>query len=114
MIKKAALLLLILSITLIFAGIVYADPSAPAISGRLAASYDSAKGTITAMVAGYCEGKPVTIGPATWAVSEKDFSNLNAEDIGKTLCGDNFSIKRVMKSVNNGKEIVAEVVIVRQ
>jgi hypothetical protein len=114
MIKKAALLFLIISITLFFAATVYADPSTSAISGRLAANYDSKSGTVTAMVAGYCEGQPVIIGPVTWTVSEKDILNLNAEDIGKTVCGDRFSIKKVTKSVKNGKEMVADVVIVRQ
>jgi|WetSurSiteA1Bulk_404760.scaffolds.fasta_scaffold111995_1 hypothetical protein len=114
MIKKESLLILIISITLLYVPAVCADPSASPISGRMAASYDSAKGTITAMVAGYCEGQPVTIGPSTWAVSEKHFSNLNAEDVAKTLCGDTFAIRKVMKSVNNGKEMVADVVIIRQ
>ena len=51
----------------------------------------------------------MTIGPATWAVSEKHFSNVNAEDVAKTLCGDSFAIKKVTKSVNNGREMVADV-----
>ena len=113
MTKKAALLFLILSITMIFAAAVYADPSNSMISGRLAATYDSKTATLTAMVAGYCEGQPVTIGPVTWAVGEREFEGMQAEDIGKKLCGDDYSIKKVTKSVNNGKEIVADVLIVR-
>jgi hypothetical protein len=92
---------------------VYAGQTSSMISGRLAATYDSRSGTVTAMVAGYCEGNPVTLGPLTWAASEKEFSKLKAEDIGKTLCGDGLSIKKVTKSVHNGKEIVADVIIVR-
>jgi len=113
MTKKAALLFLILSITLIFAGTIYADPSTSMISGRLAATYNSKTATLTAMMVGYCEGQPVTIGPVTWTVGEREFEGMEAEDIGKKLCGDDYSIKKVTKSVNNGKEIVADALIVR-
>jgi hypothetical protein len=91
----------------------YADQTSSTISGRLAATYDSGSGTVTAMVAGYSEGNPVTIGPSTWTASEKDFSKLRAEDIGKILCRDGLSLKKVTKSAHNGKEIVADVVIVK-
>ena len=104
MIKKAGLLFLIISITLIFAGTVYANPSTSMISGRLGATYDSKTATLTAMVAGYCEGNPVTIGPVTWAVGEWEFESMQAEDIGKKLCGDDYFLKRVTKSAHNGKE----------
>ena len=103
MTKKAALLFLICSITIIFAAATYADPSTSMISGRLAATYDSKTATLTAMVAGYCEGKPVTIGPVTWAVGEWEFEGMKAEDIGKKLCGDDYFLKRVTKSAHNGK-----------
>jgi hypothetical protein len=114
MTKKAAVLFLILSVTLIFAAATYADPATSMISGRLAATYDSKTATLTAMVAGYCEGQPVTIGPATWTVGEWEFESINAEDIGKKLCGNDFSVKKVTKSVKNSKEIVADVLILRQ
>lgn len=90
---------------------VYADSSSTTISGRLAAKYDSSNETVTAMVAGYCEGEPVTIGPSTWKIAGGEFSQMKAEDIGKTLCGKNLFLKKVTKSANNGKEIVADVVI---
>ena len=114
--RGSAVLFCILVVVALFLGsalYVSAAQSTSTISGRLAATYDSKSGTITAMVAGYCEGNPVTLGPSTWAASEKEFSKLKAEDVGKTLCGDGLSLKKVTKSVNNGKEIVADVIIVR-
>ena len=101
----------ILLITMVQA---YADPVASAISGRLGAAYDNKTENVTAMVAGYCEGKPVTLGPVTWTVAKREFSDLKAEDVGKVVCGKDFVLKMVTKSANNGKEIVADVVIVRQ
>jgi len=91
----------------------YADQSSSAISGRLGASYDNKTGSVTAMVAGYCEGRPVTVGPVTWAVAEWEFSNLKAEDVAKKVCEGNYALKKMTKSANNGKEIVADVLIVR-
>jgi hypothetical protein len=83
------------------------------ISGRMAVSYDQITGIATGMVAGYCEGEPVTIGPATLKMNQKEFSNTKAEDMGKNICGDDYIIKRVTRSSNNGKEMVADVVLVR-
>ena len=91
----------------------YAAPSASAVSGRLGATYDSRTGAVTAMVSGYCEGKPVTVGPKTWAMAGSEFSRLKAEDIAMRLCAGEYSLKRITKSTNNGKEIVADIVIVR-
>jgi hypothetical protein len=65
------------------------------------------------MVAGYCHGEPVTIGTATLKMNQKEFSDTKVEDIGKSICGDGYSIRRVTKSNNNGKEMVADVVLVR-
>lgn len=113
---SGAVLFCILVVVALFLGstlYVYADPATSTISGRLAATYDSKSGTVTAMVAGYCEGNPVTIGPSTWAASEKEFSSLKAEDVGKTLCGEGLALKKVTKSAHNGREIVADVIIVR-
>jgi len=114
--RSGAVLFCILIIVSLFFGSafsVYAGQMSSTISGRLAATYDSRSGTVTAMVAGYSEGNPVTIGPSTWTASEKEFSNLKAEEVGKILCGDGLSLKKVTKSAHNGKEIVADVVIVR-
>ncbi len=114
--KVKAMIVVVLFVSAMFlvsALSVLAEPSASLISGRLAAKYDSKSDTVTAMIAGYCEGQPVTIGPSSWAVSEKDFANITAEEVGKNLCGDGMVLKKVTKSVNNGQEIVADVVIVR-
>jgi hypothetical protein len=98
-----------------FAGYAtYADSSGSVISGRLAATFDAGTGTVTAIVAGYCGGEPVTIGPVTWQSTEKAFSALKAEEVGKTLCGKSYDIKKIVKAKNSGTGIVAEVLLVRQ
>lgn len=79
--------------------------------GTLSAQLDSEKNTVTVMFVGYTEGTPVIIGPTSWEVSEQDFSKATAEEIGKKLCGQDHSMKKVTKFSNTGKEIVAEVVI---
>ncbi len=91
----------------------FGGSSSSEISGRMAVTYNEDKGTATGMVAGYCQGEPVTIGPAIVKMNQKEFSNAKAEDIGKRICGDGYSIRRVTKSNNNGKEMVADVVLVR-
>jgi len=83
------------------------------ISGRMAVTYDKETGVATGMVAGYSQGDPVTIGPSTFPVGEGEFSGMKAEDAAKSICGNEFSIRRVTKSKNNGKEMVADVVLVR-
>lgn len=112
---RRLLSVIIISVAVILSGMAYAhaDSSVSAISGRLAAKYDSQSGTVTAMVAGYCESQPVTIGPSTWKVAEWEFANMNAADIARTLCGEKHTLQRVTKSSNNGREIVADIVMVR-
>ncbi|MFZ3137999.1 MAG: hypothetical protein WA126_11490 [Thermodesulfovibrionales bacterium] len=90
-----------------------ADPSTSLISGRLAATYDNKAGTVTAMVAGYCESQPVTIGPVTWAMTEQEFSNADAENIAQTICGKDHSLRKVVKTSRNGRDMIAEVIIDR-
>ena len=46
-------------------------------------------------------------------MNQKEFSNTKVEDIGKSICGDGYSISRVTRSNNNGKDMVADVVLVR-
>jgi hypothetical protein len=106
-----SLMCILLSLT-ISSG-AFGGSSSSEISGRMAVNYDQATGTATGMVAGYCQGEPVTIGPATLKMNQKEFSNTKAEDIGKSICGDGYSIRRVTKSNNNGKEMVADIVLVR-
>jgi hypothetical protein len=89
-----------------------ADSSVSAVSGRLGATYDAKSGKVTAMVAGYCEGKAVTLGPVTWAMTEDQFSNLKADKVAKAVCGEDCTLQRITKSANNGKKMVADIVII--
>jgi hypothetical protein len=106
-----SLMCILLSLTI--ASGAFGGASSNEISGRMAVTYNEEKGTATGMVAGYCQGEPVTIGPATVKMNQKEFSNTKVEDIGKNICGDDYSIKRVTRSSNNGKEMVADIVLVR-
>ena len=110
MAKKIFLIsMLVLISTLI--GNAYAADSNSTIVGTLSAIMDSNNETVTAMFVGYCKGEPVIIGPSTWTISTEEFSKSTAEDIGNKLCGNNHTLKKVIKSTHTGKEIVAEVVI---
>jgi hypothetical protein len=73
---------------------------------------DNQNKTVTAMFVGYCDGEPVIIGPSTWTISSEEFSSASAEEIGNKLCGKDNSVKKVTKTTNTGKEIVAEIVVV--
>ncbi len=106
-------MVLLLVAVSIGATLAYAASSVSTVSGRLGATYDNKAGNVTAMVAGYCEGKAVTVGPVTWAATQEQFSNLKTEDVAKIVCGKDFTLKKVTKSANNGKELVADVLIVR-
>jgi hypothetical protein len=112
--KSTVFVAAVISVVMLAGYAAYADSSGSVISGRLAATFDAGTGTVTAIIAGYCGGEPVTIGPVTWQSTEKAFAALKAEEVGKTLCGKSHDIKRILKSINSGKEIVAEVVLVRQ
>ncbi len=112
---KVRLLFMVLLIVALSIGatLAYAESSVSTVSGRLGATYDNKTGNVTAMVAGYCEGKAVTVGPVTWTVAQGEFSNLKAEDVAKIVCGKDFTLKKVTKSANNGEELVADVLIMR-
>jgi hypothetical protein len=88
---------------------VYAEQAS--ISGTLSAKLDENAGTVTAMFVGYCQGDPVMIGPMTWKSSAQEFTRESLNEIGDKLCGSNNSIKKVTRTVNTGKEIVAEIVV---
>ena len=110
MIKKTLLLAVLLSVILLIAATaVFADST---MVGTLSAVLDNKNGTVTAMFVGYCGGEPVMIGPSTWSADAKDLSNVTAQDIGNKLCGSDHIVKRITKSTNTGKEIVAEAIIV--
>jgi len=117
MCKKSAMRLLFFILLLVSisvgATLAYADSSVSIVSGRLGVTYDSKTGNVTAMIAGYCEGKAVTVGPVTWAVTQEQFSNIKTEDVAKIVCGKDFTLQKVTKSENSGKEIVADVLIVK-
>ncbi len=112
---KVRLLFMVLLLVAVSIGatLAYADSSVSAVSGRLGAIYDNKTGNVTAMVAGYAEGKAVTLGPVTLYVAQSQFSNLKAEDVAKFVCGKDFTLKKVTKSANNGKELVADVLIMK-
>ena len=112
---KVRFLFMVLLLVAVSVGatLAYADSSVSTVSGRLGAIYDDKTGNVTAMVAGYAEGKAVTLGPVTLSVAQAEFSNLKAEDIAKFVCGKDFTLKKVTKSVNNGKELVADVLLMK-
>jgi hypothetical protein len=110
---RSLFMVLLLVAVSIGATLVYADSSVSTVSGRLGATYDTENGNVTAMIAGYCEGKAVTLGPVTWVLAHEQFSSIKAEDVAKVVCGKDFTIKKITKSANNGKEIVADVLIVK-
>jgi len=111
---KILLFIILLCVPLIIGMTLHAsaNSSGSTIVGTLSAIFDNQNGTVTAMLVGYRVGEPVIIGPFTWTSSVLEFAHAKAEDIGNTLCGKDYVIKRVTKSINTGKEIVAEVVIV--
>jgi hypothetical protein len=41
-------------------------------------------------------------------------TELKVEEVGKTLCGESYEIKRIVKAKNKANGIVAEVLLVRQ
>jgi hypothetical protein len=108
-----ACMVLLLASMLIGAIMVYADSSGSIVSGRLGATYDIKTGNVTAIVVGYCQGKAVTVGPVTWPATQEQFSNLRTEDVARIVCGKDFTLQKVTKSDNSGKEIVADVLIVK-
>ena len=112
---KGRLLFIVLLLVAVSIGatLAYAASSVSTVSGRLGAIYDDKAGNVTAMVVGYCEGKAVTVGPVTWAATQEQFSNLRTEDVAKIVCGKDFTFKKVTKSANNGKELVADVLITK-
>jgi hypothetical protein len=112
--KLIVILLMCILLSLAITSGAFGGSSSSDISGRMAVNYDQKTGTATGMVAGYCQGEPVTIGPATLKMNQKEFSNTRVEDIGKSICGDDYSIRRVTRSSNNGKEMVADVVLMRK
>ena len=113
--SKVRLLFVVLLFVVVSIGTTlgYADSSVSTISGRLGATYNTKNGNVTAMIAGYCEGKAVTLGPVTWVLDQDQFSNLKAEEIARVVCGKDFTVKKITKSASTGKEIVADVLVMK-
>jgi hypothetical protein len=86
---------------------------AETISGRLVSTLDSNSGEATVLFAGYCQDKPVIIGPYTKKISTHDFAHCTKENIATELLGDDTVVKKVSKFNNNGKEIMAEILLER-
>jgi len=84
------------------------------ISGTLSAKLDENSGTVTAMFVGYCQGDPVIMGPMTWKSDATEFTRQSLNEIGDKLCGKSNSIRKVTRTVNTGKEIVAEIVVISE
>lgn len=110
--KKAFTGLLLMVCLAFIAVTAYAGQNEKAMVGTLSATLDNQNKTVTAMFVGYSEGEPVIIGPSTWTTSSEEFSNASAEQIGNKLVGKDGSVKKVTKSTNTGKEMVAEIVVV--
>jgi hypothetical protein len=110
--KKVFTVLLLMACLAIIAVTAYAGQNEKAMVGTLSATLDNQNKTVTAMFVGYCDGEPVIIGPSIWTISSEEFAGASAEEIGNKLCGKDNSVKKVTKSTNTGKEIVAEIVVV--
>ncbi len=110
--KKAFTGLLLMVCLAVIAVTAYAGQNEKAMVGTLSATLNNQNKTVTAMFVGYSEGEPVIIGPSTWTTSSEEFSGASAEEIGNKLVGKDGSVKKVTKSTNTGKEMVAEIVVV--
>jgi len=89
----------------------FSNGYAETVSGRLVSTLDSQSGKATVLFAGYCEDKPVIVGPYTKTISADNFANCSKENIGAELLGEDAVIKHVSKFKNNGREIIAEILI---
>jgi hypothetical protein len=62
--------ILLVSVILMSASSLYAQPAGKSVSGTLSAQLDKEKGTVTAMFVGYTEGSPVIVGPSSREISQ--------------------------------------------
>jgi hypothetical protein len=107
-------------ITLVFAILAlvllsgtFSSGYAEMISGRLVSTLDSHSDKATVLFAGYYKDEPVIIGPSTKTITAQNFANCTKENMGKVLLGKDAVIKRVTKFSNNGREIMADIVMER-
>ena len=89
----------------------FSNGYAETISGRLVSALDSPSGKATVFFAGYCKDEPVIIGPYTKTINAQIFANCTKENIGTEMLGKDAVIKQVSKFKNNGREIMAEILI---
>jgi hypothetical protein len=109
---KRATLMSIFCILMIFS-VALSSVYAEDISARLVSLFDGKNGKATTMLVGYCKDSPVVIGPGSVAISQKEFSACTSDDVTDIIPEKNLAVKKVTKFSNNGKEIVAEVVLSR-
>jgi hypothetical protein len=113
--KKIHFIVLVLTI-LAFVALLsgtFSSGYAAMISGRLVSTLDSHSDKATVLFAGYYKDEPVIIGPSTKTITAQNFANCTKENMGKVLLGKDAVIKRVTKFSNNGREIMADIVMER-
>jgi hypothetical protein len=102
--------LTVLAVVLMFC---FSAGYAETISGRLVSTFDSQTGKATTFFAGYSKDQPVVIGPSTMAETAKSFTACTRDNVGQLFAAQDIVIKRVTKFSNNGREIMAEIVMER-
>jgi hypothetical protein len=112
MFKSLGVIVFVFAIlTLVLLSGTFSNGYAAMISGRLVSTLDSHSGKATVLFAGYCKDEPVIIGPSTKTITAQNFANCTRENIGTLLLGKDAVIKRVTKFNNNGREIMADILI---
>lgn len=91
----------------------FSSTYAEMISGRLVSTFDSQNGEATIFFAGYCKDEPVVIGPSKRAATAQFFASCTKDNMGQMFSEEKAVIKKVTKFSNNGRQIVAEVVMER-
>lgn len=115
MFKKIQFIVLVLTILAVVALLsgTFSYGYAETISGRLVSTFDSQTGKATLFFAGYSKDQPVVIGPSTKPVTAEFFAGCTKDNIGQMFSEQDVVITRVTKFKNNGREIVAEIVMQR-
>ena len=104
-----SLLTILIVVVLLSSSAGYAET----ISGRLVSTFDVQTGKATIFFAGYSKDQPVVIGPSTKIETAQSFTACTRDNIGQLFAAQNIIIKRVTKFRNNGREIMAEIVMER-
>ena len=101
----------IAALTLVLLAVTFSIGDAAMVSGRLVSTLNINSGQATTFFAGYSENEPVIIGPSTKTITAQDFANCTKDNVGEVLLEENAVVKRVTKFSNNGKEIMADILI---